>query len=165
MLVNLLCHQVYMIKLFNLYSQNWLYTSSVLTVCYYHFMYAFQSESTLYGYLNVKELLARNRRDIWSLSDSNGIWIYNHLVRKQTLNHLVKWLSVRLRTKWLWLRIPLLSLKQCFIFGFFCFICLFSIHSLNFCLLFLQNIWISTFWNSFHLNWVLLLIREIKSFI
>ena len=39
-----------------------------LTVCSYHVTYAFQSESTLYICLNVKELLARNRRDIWSLS-------------------------------------------------------------------------------------------------
>ena len=30
---------------------------------YYHITYAFQSESTLYNCLNVKELLARNRRD------------------------------------------------------------------------------------------------------
>ena len=33
-------------------------------VCYYHVTYAFQSESTLYSCLNVKELLARNRREI-----------------------------------------------------------------------------------------------------
>ena len=25
--------------------------------------------------LNVKKLLARNRRDIWSLNDSNGLWL------------------------------------------------------------------------------------------
>ena len=46
--------------------------------------------------MNVKELIAWNRRNIWSLSDSNGIWNHNHLVRKQTLNHLAKlakWLS------------------------------------------------------------------------
>ena len=46
--------------------------------------------------LNVKELFARNRHDIWSLSDSNGIRTHNHLVRKRKLNHLaklVKWLS------------------------------------------------------------------------
>ena len=36
----------------------------VLTVCYYHVTYAFQSESTLYSCLNVKELLARSRREI-----------------------------------------------------------------------------------------------------
>ena len=34
------------------------------TVCSYHVTYAFQSESTLYSCLNVKELLARNRRKI-----------------------------------------------------------------------------------------------------
>ena len=34
------------------------------------------------------ELLARNRHDIWSLSDNNAIRINNHLVRKRTLNHL-----------------------------------------------------------------------------
>ena len=38
------------------------------TVCSYHVTYAFQSESTLYSCLNVKELLARNRHKIWSLS-------------------------------------------------------------------------------------------------
>ena len=57
---------------------------------------AFQSESTLYSCLNVKELLARSRREIWSLSDCNWTRTHNHLVRKQTLNHLAKlakWLS------------------------------------------------------------------------
>ena len=46
--------------------------------------------------LNVKELLARSRRYIWSLSEFNGIRTHNHLVRKRTLNHLAKlakWLS------------------------------------------------------------------------
>ena len=37
---------------------------SLLTVCFYHVTYAFQSESTLYSCLNVKELLARSRREI-----------------------------------------------------------------------------------------------------
>ena len=32
------------------------------------------------------QLLARNGRDIWSLSDSDGIRSHNHLVRKQTLS-------------------------------------------------------------------------------
>ena len=49
-----------------------------LTVCSCHDTYAFQSESTLYSCLNVKELLART-----------------------------KWLSVRLRTKWFWVRVQL----------------------------------------------------------
>ena len=84
---------------------------------YYHITYAFQSDSTLYNCLNVNELLARNRSDIWRLSDSSRIRTYNHLVCKWTLNHLAglasvaKWLSVHLRTKWLCVRISLLSLE------------------------------------------------------
>ena len=61
-----------------------------MTVCHYHITYAFQSESTLYSCLNIKELLARKRRDIWSLSDINGIRTHNHLVRKRTPNYLAK---------------------------------------------------------------------------
>ena len=67
-----------------------------MTVCYCHVMYVFQSESTLCSGLNVKEHLAWNRHDIWSLSDSNGIWTHNHLVHKWKLNHsakFAKWLS------------------------------------------------------------------------
>ena len=41
--------------------------------------------------LNVKELFARNRCDIWSLSGSNGVQTHNHLVRKWKLNHLPSW--------------------------------------------------------------------------
>ena len=37
---------------------------SKVTVCFCHVTYAFQSESTLYSCLNVKELLARIRREI-----------------------------------------------------------------------------------------------------
>ena len=65
------------------------YKSSV-TVCSYNVTYAFQSESTLYICLNVKELLAQNKRDIGTLSDCNGTRTRNHLVRKRTLNHLAK---------------------------------------------------------------------------
>ena len=36
----------------------------ILTVCSYHATYVFQSESTLYSWLNVKELLTQNRHDI-----------------------------------------------------------------------------------------------------
>ena len=61
-----------------------------MTVCSYHVTYTFQSESTLYSCLNVKELLARSRREIWSLSDCNWTRTHNHLVRKRTLNHLAK---------------------------------------------------------------------------
>ena len=52
-------------------------------------MYAFQSESTLYICLNVKELLARSRRDIWNLIDRNGTRTHNNLIRKQKQ----KWMS------------------------------------------------------------------------
>ena len=70
---------------------------TVWAVCSCHVTYAFQSESTLYSYtLNIKELLARSRREIWRLSECNWTRIQNHLVLKRTLNHLVKlakWLS------------------------------------------------------------------------
>ena len=49
------------------------------TVCYYHVLFAFLSESTLCGCLNANELLAWNRRDIWSLSDSNKIRTHNQV--------------------------------------------------------------------------------------
>ena len=48
-------------------------------------IYEFQSESSLYSYLNVKERLTQNRRHIWSLKDSNGIRTHDHLVRERTL--------------------------------------------------------------------------------
>ena len=35
-------------------------TIKILIVCFYHFTYEFESESTLYGCLNVKELLSRS---------------------------------------------------------------------------------------------------------
>ena len=60
------------------------------SVCSCHVTCAFQSESTLYNYLNVKDLLPRNRRKIWSLSNCNWTRTQNHLVRKGTLNHLAK---------------------------------------------------------------------------
>ena len=50
-------------------------SSLFLIVCSCHVTYAFQSKSTLYSYLTVKELFARS---------------------------LAKWLSIRLRTKWFW---------------------------------------------------------------
>ena len=40
--------------------------------------------------LNVKELLAWSRHQIWSLSGSNRIQTHNHLICQQTLNHLAK---------------------------------------------------------------------------
>ena len=68
-----------------------------LTICSYHVTYSFQSESTLYSCLNIKELLARNRRDISNLSDCNGTQTHNHVVRKRTLNHLAKLVPVTVR--------------------------------------------------------------------
>ena len=100
-----------------------LLSKQVLTVCSYHVTYTFHSESTLYKCLNVKELLAWNRRKIWSLSDCNRTRPHNHLVCKETLNHLAKLaslaksLSVCLQTKWLWGRVPLQLLKQVLIWN------------------------------------------------
>ena len=54
-----------------------------MTVCSCHVTYEFQSVSTLYCYLNVKELFVLSRRKIWSLSDCNWTWTQNHLVHKQ----------------------------------------------------------------------------------
>ena len=67
-----------------------------LIVCSYHFTHAFQSESTFYNCLDVKELLAWNRHHISSVRDCKETQTRNQLVRKQTLNHLAKlarWLS------------------------------------------------------------------------
>ena len=80
----------------------------------YHVTYAFQSEFALYSCLNVKKLLARNRRDIWSLSDCNGSRTHNHLVRKRILNHLAKltkWLSWIVSTylQCIWLYVLIIS--------------------------------------------------------
>ena len=76
----------------------WLYVlmCSVLT-------YAFQSESTLYSWLNVKEPLAPSRCEIWSLSDWNWTRTQNHLVCKRRLSHFC------LRTRWFWVRVQLQS--------------------------------------------------------
>ena len=41
-------------------------------------------------YLNVKGVLARSRRHIWSLCDDSEIRTRNFLVRKRTLKHLAK---------------------------------------------------------------------------
>ena len=67
-----------------------------LTFCFYHVTYAFQSESTLYNCLNIKELLPWSRCKIWCLSDCNLTQNHNPLVHKWTLSHLAKlakWLS------------------------------------------------------------------------
>ena len=107
------------------------------TLRYCHVTYVFQSESALYSWLNAKELLARNRYDIWRLSDSNGIQTHNHLVHivqatiecrfslKQVRNMIITYSQVLRADKYLqhnwvfvyelsgcgWVQIPLLSLK------------------------------------------------------
>ena len=67
------------------------YRTLYLTVCYYHVTYAFYSESRLCSCLNVNEILARNRCNIWSFSGSNEIRTHNQSNRKWTLNHLANW--------------------------------------------------------------------------
>ena len=61
--------------------------SSVFNVNFEHISYLYvimsRTLSTLYTRLNIKELLARNRRDIWSLSNSYEIWTHNHLIRRR----------------------------------------------------------------------------------
>ena len=59
-------------------------------ICFNCMHLSFQHESALYSCLNVKELLAWNRRKIWSWNDCNYTRTYNHLACKQTLNHLAK---------------------------------------------------------------------------
>ena len=75
----------------NAWAELWERISMVhLTICSDHFWYPFQSESTLYICLNVNGLPARDRHNIWSLSDCNWTRMHSHLVCKQTLNHLAK---------------------------------------------------------------------------
>ena len=65
-------HLVKLTKWLSCVVSTWNYNCTVnLTECSYHVTYVFQSESTLYSCLNVKELLSRNRRVIWLLSDCN----------------------------------------------------------------------------------------------
>ena len=61
-----------------------------LALCFYHFTYAFQSESTLRSCLNALELLAQSWRDIGNLSDSKILGTHDLLVCKRTLDHLAK---------------------------------------------------------------------------
>ena len=61
-----------------------------LTVCSCYVAYAFQSESTLYSFQNVKELLPRSKCKIWRLIDCNWARTHNHLLRKRTLNYLAQ---------------------------------------------------------------------------
>ena len=86
----------------NYWTMLWVLFCTVrFTECFYHFTNRFQSESRLHSGLNVKEVLAWNRRNIWSLSDSNRTLIHNLLACKRPFNHLaklVKWFSCVVRT-------------------------------------------------------------------
>ena len=64
----------------------WLY---VLVMSHMHFRL-----NPHYSCLNVKELFARSRHQIWKLSGCNWTWSHSHLVHKQTLNHLAKLTSL-----------------------------------------------------------------------
>ena len=75
------------------------YNSKKKIISPYHVTYTFQIESTFHSCLNVKELLAWSRRNIWSLSDCNRIRTHSHLGCKRTHNYfarLLKWFIVRL---------------------------------------------------------------------
>ena len=72
-----------------------------LTISSCHVTCTFQSESTLYNFLNIKDPFAQSIGEIWSLSYCNWTRIQNHLVCKGKLNHLAKpakWLSCALST-------------------------------------------------------------------
>ena len=63
-------------------SSDYIFTQHHLIVCFYHVTHTFQSESTLYSCLNVKELLSSNRCKISCLNDCNCTRTKNHLVPK-----------------------------------------------------------------------------------
>ena len=86
-----------------------------LTVCSYHVTHVFQSESTPYSCLNVKKLLARNRHDIWSLSDCNGTRMHRtDKYSQHSSNIWLVWVNgwvIVYELFVFWVRLPLLSLK------------------------------------------------------
>ena len=66
--------------------------------------------------VNVKQLLAPNRRKIWSLSDCSRARTHNYLARKQTLNHVAKMVFY-----WI-INIELLyHIYACDLYRFFCY--------------------------------------------
>ena len=71
----------------------------------------FQSHSTYFSCLNIKQILSRNRLNIWNWSDSNGIRIHDYLVCKRTFNHLAK-LTKRLPV-WLNIWLFVYELSSC----------------------------------------------------
>ena len=61
-----------------------------LTACFYHVMYAFQTESTLYSCLNVKEILTSKAAPNLTLKLLQLNSNYNQVVPKGLLNNLAK---------------------------------------------------------------------------
>ena len=55
----------------------------ILIVWSFYVTYPLQIESTLYNFVNLKELLARSRHEIWSLSSCNSTRTHNHYVKKE----------------------------------------------------------------------------------
>ena len=68
--------------------ENYLY--STFKCIFLSLTYAFQNETPLWSFVDVKEILAWKRRIIWRLSDCNKTRIHNHLNRQRALNHLPK---------------------------------------------------------------------------
>ena len=85
-----------------------------LTVCSYHVIYAFQSESTLYSCLNVKDPFSKQARNL-KFKWLQRTRTHKHLVRKRTLSHLAKlakWLSSVVRNlsvRYIWLHVLIMS--------------------------------------------------------
>ena len=95
-ILSLLCQTIHLGPPLFCLSMQLFMLQQFMTVCSYHVMYAFQSEPTLYSCPNVKELFARSRCEIWSLTDCNWTRTHYHLVHKRKLNNLAKlakWLS------------------------------------------------------------------------
>ena len=87
-----------------------------LNGCSYHVTNSFQSESILYSCLNVKELLARSRREMWNLSGCHWTQTQNHVSRKPTLNQpfgqteeMIELCSEYLPVRFNWLYILIMS--------------------------------------------------------
>ena len=67
-----------------------IYLYGVFDCIFLSCIYAIQSEFKLYSCLSIKELLAQNRRQIWSLSNCNWNLTQNLLIPKVTLNRLAQ---------------------------------------------------------------------------
>ena len=104
------------------------------SVCFLQCHICVSRESTLWGCLNIKGLLARNRHDILRISDWNGIQTHNHIVRKQTLNHLANWLSCVVSTYLHGAMIVFLSCHICVLSKYTLYLCLYV------CIIYLKSV-------------------------